>query len=191
MPVGLDEAIKIAHGAVLEAELPSPFQEIAFGEVLRYVLAGSVQFDHINPGGPTSPTLVSEASGLGLLASRVDASASALADLFDISEGSVSLHVASARIAPTKSKATKEIALLVAAARQGSGTDETWTGVDHIRETLQQYKRYDTNNFAAYLKATGDAFNFRGKGSSTEIRLTKIGWEMATNLIQSLVGGGP
>jgi hypothetical protein len=187
--VGLVESIKIAHKAVLEAELSSPLQEIAFGEVLRYVLAGSTGTGYELPHQATSSVLPGEANGLSLLASRVGVSASALADLFDISEGSASLHVASSRIAATKSRATKDIALLIVAARQGSGVDEAWTSVDHIRETLQHYKKYDANNFSAYLKATGDAFNFRGKGASTEVRLTQVGWEMATAFIQSLVSG--
>jgi hypothetical protein len=185
--MGLVDSIKMAHNAVLEAELSPDLQGIAFGEVLRHVLAGPDQSGVKDLNEATHAAPPGEAGGLGLLASRVTTSSSALADLFDISEGSASLHVASGRIASTKSKATKEIALLVTAARQGGGVDETWTSVDHIREALQQYKKYDTNNFSAYLKATGNAFNFRGKGASAEIRLTQAGWEMATNLIQSLL----
>jgi hypothetical protein len=186
--MGLVDSIKMAHNAVIEAELSPALQGIAFGEVLRHVLARPDMSDIKDLGEATSTVLPGGANGLYLLASRVATSPSALADLFDISEGSASLHVAIGRIASTKSKATKEIALLVTAARLGSGVDETWTSVDHIREALQQYRKYDTNNFSAYLKATGNAFNFRGKGPAAEIRLTQAGWEMATNLIQSLLG---
>jgi hypothetical protein len=110
----------------------------------------------------------------------------ALADVFEIDGDAVTLHVASARISATKSQATREVALLVAAARQGSGADDGWTQVAHVREALQNYRRYDTNNFAASLRGATDAFNFRGKGAAQELRLTKPGWEMATDFIVSL-----
>jgi hypothetical protein len=130
-----------------------------------------------------------EASGLARLSARVKVSESALADVFDISRENVTLHVASSRVDSTKSRATREIALLIAAARQATGADDSWTAVSHVRDALQQYNRYDTGNFSAYLRGAADAFNFRGKGTSLEMRLTKPGWEMATALIRSLAGG--
>jgi hypothetical protein len=184
----LSEAIKTAHNAVVQADLPPNLQGVAFGQVLRHLLEESSRPSGGYLSQRTGPTETGDTTGLGRLAGRVGVSASALADLFEIGEGSASLHVASSRIASTKSQATREIALLIASARQGSGIDETWTAVEHVREALQHYKRYDTNNFSAYLKGIGDAFNFRGKGSSLEMRLTQPGWEMAIDLITLLAG---
>jgi hypothetical protein len=184
----IGDAIKTAHHAVVEANLPPELQEAAFAQVLRHVLSATSRPASPGPSTPLKPT--EDSSGLDRLAARVGVTTDALADVFEITDDSVSLHVASSRIASVKSRATTEIALLVAAARQGSGADEAWTAVEHIRQVLQHYKRYDTNNFSAYLRRTGDAFNFRGKGSSSEIRLTQPGWEMATSLIMSLTGGG-
>lgn len=184
----LSDAIKAAHHAVVEADLPANLQEVAFGQVLRHVLDGSSRTPGGDLGERTSHTAINETTGLGRLAARAGVGEGALADLFEIGESSVSLHVASSRIAATKSQATREIALLIASARQGGGIDEAWTAVEHVREALQYYKRYDTNNFSAYLKGIGDAFNFRGKGSSQEMRLTQPGWEMAVDLIKFLTG---
>ena len=77
---------------------------------------------------------------------------------------------------------------MVTAARQGSGIDDSWTAVTHIREALQQYNRYDVGNFSPYLRGAADAFNFRGKGTSLEMRLTKPGWEMAIELLHVTAG---
>jgi hypothetical protein len=183
----IDEAIKSAHDAVVEADLPPSFQGVAFAQVLRHLLTESLHPSSSQASQP-APSATADMVGLGRLAERMNVSTSVLADLFEVAGDSISLHVASSRIATRKSRATREIALLIAAARQGSGVDESWSAVSHVREALQNYKRYDPNNFSAYLKAIGDAFNFRGKGSSMELRLTQPGWEMATNLIGELAG---
>jgi hypothetical protein len=185
----LGDAIKTAHHAVMEADLPPELQEVAFAQVLRHVLREASTPSGARPEQPVGLVPFVEGAGLSRLAARVGVSESALADLFEITEDSVSLHVASSRISSTKSRATREVALLITGARQGSGADEAWTAVEHVRETLQHYRRYDTNNFSSYLKGVTDAFNFRGRGSSMEVRLTQPGWEMAINLITSLAGG--
>jgi AraC-like DNA-binding protein len=185
----VDEAIKTAHHAVVEAGLPSEFQGAAFSQVLRHLLAATASPSSEHPDRPARGALVDEPSRLSRLAARVGVSESALADLFEVTDDSVTLHVSSARIPSAKSQATKDVALLVAAARQGSGADDGWTAAEHVREGLQNYKKYDTNNFSTYLKGVAEAFNFRGRGPSMELRLTQPGWEMAVNLITSLAGG--
>jgi hypothetical protein len=185
----ISHAIKTAQGAVVDAGLPAELQQVAFGEVLRHLLNDRPQ--PIAPGAMQQDFAdgLPEASGLARLAARVKVSETALADVFEINGDNVSLHVASTRIDSARSRATREIALLIAAARQASGADDSWTAVSHVRDALQQYNRYDTSNFSTYLRGAADAFNFRGKGTSLEIRLTKPGWEMAATLIVSLVGG--
>jgi hypothetical protein len=193
--VNLSQTIKEVHQAVVDADIPPQMHNVAFAEALRYALNGTSGTSGTSHPGlpPTSRRNVNEggkdaASGAARLAAKVGVDEFSLADIFAIDDD-VTLHVASSKIDSVKTKATREIAMLIAAARQGSGVDEAWTAASHVRDALQQYNRFDPANFAAYLRKTGDIFNFRGKGAAVEVRLTKPGWEAAGSLIRSIAGG--
>jgi diaminopimelate decarboxylase len=188
--VEIKEALTLARASVEEADLPEPWQGRAFGEVLRHLLGGNAPAPaqaaaRTEPIEATSP---GASSGLARLAVRFGVSAAGLADVLDVEDDGVMLHVASAKISATKSKATREVALLIVAARQGAGIDESWTDVGHIRDALQSYNRYDASNFSKYLRDTEDVFNFRGK--PVQLRLTRPGWEAAIELVRTLTGSG-
>lgn len=187
----IKEAIDLAWASVEASDLPTgigdDYHLVIFTEVLRRALDGKQA-----PAPGTAPIQAAAAAsapadtGLARLATRLMVPADALADVFAIEDGDVTLHVASTRIAATKSKATRDIALLVTGARQGADIDESWTDISHIRDALTQYSRYDTSNFSKYLRETGDVFNFRGKPVQ-QLRLTRPGWEAATQLVKSLI----
>lgn len=183
----ITQALTLAHEAVLKVELPEEWREPWGREVLRRLLAEGQPLP--SPLGELVPaTAVPPAadSRLGRLAVRVGVPESALADVFDVEGDDVALHVPSARIAAAKSRATREIALLIAAARQGAGIDESsWTDISHVRDALIQYNRYDQSNFAKYVRDTDDVFNLRGKPVQ-HLRLTRPGWEAAEAMIKSL-----
>lgn len=179
------EALSLARQSVEEADLPSEWCERAFGEVLRSLLSGRTAPVPQTQADETREAATKGGSSLDRLAVRLGVSEFALADVFAIEDGAVSLHVSSSRISVAKSRATKEISLLMVAARQGAGIDESWTEVAHVRDALTQYNRYDTSNFSKYLRDTGDVFNFRGKPVQL-LRLTRQGWEAATELVRTL-----
>jgi hypothetical protein len=186
------EALALARRLVDEAGLPANWQERAYGEVLRSLLdtghaATSEQATSVRVASTRPDEMrASQESALGRLAARVGVSESALADVFAIDGVDVTLHVASAKLSTTKSKATREIALLIAVARQGAGIDDAWTDVSHIRDALTQYGRYDMSNFSRHLRDIDDVFNLRGKPVQ-QLRLTRPGWEAATELVKAVV----
>jgi hypothetical protein len=182
------QAVQQAKTTALEADVPDEWRGITYGEVLRSLLAGGPPRPS-RPSGqkPETSDHASADPALSRLAARLSVPENALADVFAVEGDSVTLHVTSARISATKSRATREIALLIAAARQGAVIDDSWTDVAHIRETLAQYNRYDQSNFSKYLRETDDVFNLRGKPIQ-QLRLTRPGWEAAEELIKSLTG---
>jgi len=186
----IKEALSLARTSVEEADLPEHWQQRAFGEVLRYLLSGS-RSGGVGPATRSEPAPVmvpSTAPALARLAIRFGVPEAALADVLDIEDDEITLHVASTKISAMKSKATREIALLAVAARQGAGLDDSWTDVAHVRDALHQYNRYDASNFSKYLRETDDVFNLKGK--PVQLRLTRPGWEAATELVKALVGAG-
>jgi hypothetical protein len=189
--VEIDAALSDARAAVDAASLPEEWQTAAFTEVLRHLLGGSggsAPFMPVHlPASPVPPT-VGEGNGVAKFAKRVGLDEAVLHDIYGFEGGGVSLHVASTKIAVSKKSATREIALLIVAARQGIGVDDGWTAVSHIREVLHNYNRFDSSNFATNIKAVSDAFNFRGKGASVEIRLTQPGWEIASAFVREIAG---
>ena len=84
--------------------------------------------------------------------------------------------------------ATKQIALLVAGARQLTGVEE-WTDSKEIRRICSDYGRFDTTNFAKTIKVMDDAFSFRGKSQQLQVRLHQRGIDKLKQLITSVTGG--
>jgi hypothetical protein len=186
--MNLSQMIQEAHSAVQKADIPSQLQSVAFAETLRFVLNEKYQPESSSKGREVvRPSDKGASKGMTTLAVKMGVDESSLADVYAIDGDEVTLHVASSKIDSVKPKATREVAILITAARQGSGADEGWTAASYVREALQQYGRFDSGNFATYLRKNGDVFNFRGKGAAIEIRLTRPGWETATELIRALV----
>ena len=183
-----DLAIKTAYQTVAAATLPADLQSVAFAEILRHYLAGPSQVVIQDPESSAPRSSGGQASGSARLAARAKVSEATLADVFEIGESDVSLHIANSRIASSNRRATVEVALAIAAARQASGVDDGWTAVGHVRDTLHRYGRYDSSNFSAYLRSAAENFNYRGKATSLELRLTQSGWETALGLIRALAG---
>jgi len=195
--MGITESLATARDAVKDAALPEPWQVPAFIEVLRHLMNEGTGVADVGGrdvglgaqgGGAAAGGSADGQTAAGRLAARVKVDEAKLLDLFDFADDGVTLHVASSRIGASKSKATQDVALLIAAARQGSGIDAGWTSAEFVREALQHYNRYDQGNFASNLKGVDHAFNSKGKGQSLELRLTQPGWETAIELVRRVAG---
>lgn len=132
--------------------------------------------------GPSSSSSVMEA-----IANRLKLDPSIVREVFDVEEGVPILIVQSSKLATAKRAATKEIALLMVAARQAAGIDD-YTMLADIRPMAEHFAKYDSN-FSASINQMDDALSFKGKDKNRAVRLRQQGWEQATTLVSQLGGG--
>lgn len=188
----ISEKITVAMNAVFRTDdVPEEFQVVAFREVLRHLLADA---SPSSPGQETEQTPLRNGvphndGGLLTLASRLGLDVSRLEEILSITDDGLQLYAPSSRISAMKSKATRELALAVVAARQGSGLDEGWTKINEVREVVRDFGRYDESNFSTYVRGLGDVLSIRGRQSGVELRLTQPGWEAAVKVFSQLLGG--
>lgn len=184
MPTTIATAVDL-HKELTRSELPEPFQLAAFPVLLERELGAPAASPPGSPLPADSAASIADASGAEALARRVGRGLDQLEDIYDFSAASVALIVSPGRLAPTVAHATMQIALLVAAARQGAEGHD-WTPAAEIRAVCQDYSRFDGSNFATTLTSMHGQFAFRGKGQGREVRLTRPGWEAVSNLLDEL-----
>lgn len=186
----VDEAFAAIAG--IPSEQDSDLRRIAFERVLDALLGDAVS----NGAKATSTAAVPATAiddGFATESQRTQAIAGYLriaqegaSDLFDVSEIEPRLQVSSQKLASTKSQATKQITLLVAAARDALGLR---TGTADIRTAVDDLRKYDKNNFTRTMQGIEEVA-LRGKPGSRnrEIRLRLVGTEAARQIAQELVG---
>lgn len=105
--------------------------------------------------------------------------------VYAIKDGEPQLVVSSKRIAANKATATRQLAQLIAAARQVMRLEE-WTPASAIRKVVQEFGRLDTSNFAASIQQLDNVGVLRGKGQQRELKITRSGLEDTAELIKTL-----
>jgi hypothetical protein len=185
----LVDAIKSALKAVEDAKVPEDLREKAFEKAFDWTTqdrkSSSEAFDKDGGTAARSPSR----GPLAQIAEKLRIDPAVVEDVFFEDDGEVGVGIAASSLEPSKSGATRQLALLVAASRQASGLEE-WTPSAAIRAVCTDYGRFDTANFASTLRGMGPVFSYRGKGQNLELRLTRPGIEQAADLVQELGGGG-
>lgn len=170
------------------ADLPSDLRAAAFVKAIELHtaqrLSGSAETARATavpaPSADAEPSLVR-------LAERLDAELPLVLDVFDASDGEITLIVAPGKLPSGAAPATKLIALLVAAGRQGTGVED-WTPVEVIRQVAEDYKRLDGGNFATTIKEMQNIFTFRGTSRKREVKMTRPAWADAGSAVKTLAG---
>lgn len=170
-----------AKRVVEEAKLPPEYRVAAFEHALKQSLApGGVVGDSVSAIqlGPDSEPLERIASALGLDIAIVG-------NVFDVNGSDLNLVFPSSRLDSGKAGGTRQVALLVAAARQALGWDEgNWSSVDLLKPAVTIFGKFDPANFATSIYGMQDVFVFRGTGIDREVRVTKPGMERAAELVR-------
>ncbi len=192
----LSEVFEQAAKIVEQCNIPDSMQATAFGKAVDMLIGSSQATSTLPLSGNLSPIparftgeVVSEI--LDNIASRLSLNLDVIEHVFVESDGIVSLIVPPDKFSSSKMSGTREIALLIVAAKQCSGLEDSWTSVDEIRKWCEEYKKYDAPNFARALKGMKqELMPPRNKGASREYRLSKPGLQEARQLIERLAGSG-
>jgi hypothetical protein len=177
------------------AKVPDDLREVAFTLGMKMLigspLSQPVQTSQTPPLALTFPakgTPPTADSPGALLSARLGVPYEDIIEVFNFSDSGPELVVGSGKLPGATAAATKEIAILVAAARQGIALEE-WTSFSSIREACQIYNRLDTNNFAGTMKEVEGYFSVRSPSPrKREVKLNRPGWERASELVARLVG---
>lgn len=176
---------------VEKAKVPEDLREVAFKEAIRLREEGAPQ-SASGSAKPTQPHSTAKGSSgdgaLAKIATRFGVESSQAAEVFVERDGEVRLAVGTRALSAGKAPATKEIALLIAGARQACEVEE-WTSVNVIRDWCKEYGRYDSANFGSAIASMEDLFQFSGKGQKREVKLRQPAWEEAGDIIRRMVGG--
>lgn len=173
----LAEAIRLVE----EAEVPSDLRVAAFGCVFNALDSSD------SPTGGHSAEIENDGDPLAQIAGRLGVGRTLAEHAFVVEGDSLEIVIPAGRFESAKSKATEQIALLVAAGRQAAGLDpDGWTSVDHIREICEHFRRHDSSNFATTIKDMVEVFVVRGSGRDRKVRMSAPAWQAAGALVRSL-----
>ena len=182
---------------VEEADVPDDLREIAFAKAfdLRAGTGRAVQVVGAGGGaGEQSAVPVTrgqlDAGGdpLARIAQRLEIDVETVGEVFDVHEGQVELIIPAGKLPSRVATATKQIALLVAGARQAAGIED-WTSLDKVRDVCAYFRKLDSGNFAKTVREMDDVFNFRNPTPrKIQVRLARPGWELVADEVRRLGG---
>ena len=194
--LNVKEILDNAKALTLEADLPEEFRVPAFVKAVEMLWA---EHREAAGGGTAGPALVHDSapapmlpvpvgeSPLAKIAARLRLGAEVVDQVFHLEDDRLDIVVTGSRLDPAKSRATKQLAMLVAAGRQGAELED-WTDADEIRHFATEFRRYDSANFATTLKEMDDVMLIRQANRRIVMKLSRPGWEAASALVRRLAG---
>jgi len=184
----LNEVTRILQQAadlVAKANLPAALQGVAFDKAVDLIAGVATIGDGPAKKQVQTGAVSDSGDALDKIATKLDLKRELIHETFEATNGSVTLTIARSKLAEHKTKGTKQIALLVSAARQAAGIEE-WTETKTIRAFADDYGKYDSPNFAAAIAELGDFFSFSGSGANRKLRMRRAGFEEAASLIKKI-----
>jgi hypothetical protein len=185
------EILVSALNDVEESNVPDELREVAFAKAIDLRSRSITGIDGHNTtfGNAAEENNVSGGNSLDRIAARLVMKRAEIEDVYHESDsGEIELIVGAGKLSATSSAATREIALLLTAGRQGSGKEE-WTPIDAVRKACEDYRKLDGPNFSTTIRGMEDVFTFRGTTRKRELRVARPGWERAAQLVRELLGG--
>lgn len=185
-----------AIAAVNAVDVPDDLKAAAFSKAVDVIMARRtaatpVRMDTAAPTPAAAPSAAGPApvagDMVGAIAARLRLDREVVGEVFDETDGKLDVIVPPRKLAAGKAPAVKQLALLVASARQAAGIEE-WTDADEIRQFVEDFKKYDQANFASTLKQMDDIFRIKQTGRKITVKLGRPGWDRAAELVTTLAG---
>ncbi len=182
------EILVRATQAIEEANVPNDVRPVAFGKAVDMLL----QLTTNGAGGsvvsnPRSPDKSSITSQLASLCEILDIEPNIASSVFNVNDEAIEIRVHPSKLAPKLSAATKQVALLFVAARQGTRFEE-YTLVSEIRAQCLKMGVLDATNFSASIKSMKELIMSKGTGTGREVKMNRQGWIEAAALVKRLAG---
>lgn len=186
-----DELLRKSWEAVKAANLPEHVQGVALRLAAEHLVGAlSVSARPTAPArsaGPAGPGQLPAGGMIARLAQKLRLDQETVSHVFNQDGDALEIVVAHGKLEKKNSAATKQIAILVVAGRQGAGLEE-WTPASEVRKWCEQFKKLDSNNFASTLRQLESHFTFRGSSQARQLHTTAPGWDRATELVRQLGG---
>jgi hypothetical protein len=185
------DILAAALQAVEEARIPESLQATAFSKAVDLIVAGGEGPHPERPSHYRTEPKDTAVSGslIDHLATRLKLDRDVVNEVFHEVDGEVRLAVSPSKLSNSSVKAAaQEIALLTAAARQGSEMETTTSQIE-VRTIAAEYRKLDSANFASHISEMKNDFQFIGKGKNRQLKVSRPGWERAKQLVYSLGGG--
>jgi hypothetical protein len=184
----IEDVLREAAAAVAAAELPEELRSVAFGKAVDMLVAAPApghETDNKRYGRQDQPSRSDDP--LQQIATKLETDIDVIDEIFDHEAGEPKLIISRSKLDSSKKAATKQITLLVVAARQASGVDQ-WTESKVIREVATDYGKFDRANFAAAVSELEDELSFSGTRRARKVKMRRDGFKRTAALIRQLHG---
>jgi hypothetical protein len=182
-PDEVKDILRQAADIVAAAQIPDDLRAVALGKAVDLLAGesrGAAPKRESGSAEGTDDLLERIATKLGLEVELVE-------ETFEVQDDQVQLTIPRAKLDSTKTGGAKQIAVLVAAARQAAGVEDK-TSVDVIRLVADEYGKYDSANFSTSLHEQGDYYNITGPTRARELKVKRAGFDEAAALLKRLHG---
>jgi hypothetical protein len=187
-----------AYKAVMEAGIPEPLQEVAFGKAFDLLSGGApAPVVPTSPGAPdaskpSTPAKPTSGASLNNIAAKLGLGIETVEKVYGVAGDELEIVVPTSSLTQKARPAMRELILLTAVGRQAGGWDEGSTDVAALRAVCEHYggKYYDSNNFGNAIKDQHDHLRTSGKRKDMIARLLPAGYTAGAELVKKMAGEG-
>lgn len=187
----VSEILAAAQEALDEAGLREELHVAGFEKAVDLIAYQRVSVPPGSPkpeGGEAIPPDATATPSLAAIATRLGISLEAVTDIYFEDGQELGIGLSTSQLDRAKATATKQLALLLAAGRQGGGYDEEWTPLEKIRTVCADFGKLDDSNFASTIHEMGQMFQIRGSRRKREVKVKRPGFEEAGRLARVFAG---